>query len=159
MSLLRRSPDGYRRRGSTALQVGALPYRRAADGSIEIMLVTSRGTGRWIIPKGWPMPGKGLAEAAAQEACEEAGVRGIIAEGEIGRFRYRKQRFLLRPLICEVKVYPLDVREELEEWPEKAQRRRKWHSLNAAKTAVRSKALSRLIQALPGVVHPPSAQR
>lgn len=131
-----------------ALQVGAVPYRAAADGKIEILLVTSRGTGRWIIPKGWPMIGKSLQEAAAIEAWEEAGVRGDPAEEELGRFVYDKERFLLRPISCEVAVFALPVREELDEWPERGQRRRKWHSLRAASVAVRSKELAGIFKAL-----------
>lgn len=131
-----------------ALQVGAVPYRVAADGKVEILLVTSRGTGRWIIPKGWPMIGKSLQEAAAIEAWEEAGVRGDPIEAELGRFIYDKERVLLRPIPCEVAVFALPVREELEEWPERGQRRRKWHSLRAASVAVRSKELAGLFRAL-----------
>ncbi|HLL59899.1 MAG TPA: NUDIX domain-containing protein, partial [Allosphingosinicella sp.] len=72
-AVLRRVADVVRpRRGP--LQVAALPYRRGADGSVEVLLVTTRGTGRWMVPKGWPMRGKSHAEAAAQEAFEEAGV-------------------------------------------------------------------------------------
>src|SRR3546814_3720198 len=59
-------------------QVGALPFRRSADGVLEVMLITSRDTGRWIIPKGWPMEGRSGPSAAQQEAFEEAGVLGII---------------------------------------------------------------------------------
>ena len=131
-----------------ALQVGAVPYRSAPDGKVEILLVTSRGTGRWIIPKGWPMAGKSFQEAAAIEAWEEAGVKGEPSEAELGRFVYDKERFLLRPIPCEVLVYALPVREELDEWPESGQRRRKWHSLKAASVAVRSKELAGLFRTL-----------
>ena len=133
-----------------ALQVGAIPYRIGADGSIEVLLVTSRGTGRWIIPKGWPMPGKSLREAAAIEAWEEAGVRGTPSEAELGRFAYDKERFLLRPIPCEVVAYALPVDEELADWPEKNQRRRKWHSLKGAAIKLRSREISQLLRALPG---------
>lgn len=130
------------------LQVGALPYRASADGSIEVLLVTSRGTGRWIIPKGWPMAGKSLSEAAAIEAWEEAGVRGPVPEAELGRFRYDKERFLLRPIPCEVVVYALSVEEELEDWPERRQRRRKWHGLKSAAIKLRSRDLALLLRDL-----------
>ncbi|MGZ8998601.1 MAG: NUDIX hydrolase [Allosphingosinicella sp.] len=134
-------------RARHSLQVGALPYRSTTDGKVEILLVTSRGTGRWIIPKGWPMAGKSLQEAAAIEAWEEAGVRGELSETELGRFVYDKERFLRRPIPCEVVVYALRVREELDDWPERGQRRRKWHGLGAASVAVRSKELAGLFRA------------
>jgi 8-oxo-dGTP pyrophosphatase MutT (NUDIX family) len=136
-------------RARHALQVGALPYRVSPDGKIEVLLVTSRGTGRWIIPKGWPMPGKTLQEAAAIEAWEEAGVRGAVSDAELGRFTYDKERFLLRPIPCEVVVYALSVEEELEDWPERSQRRRKWQSVKAASVALRSRDLAQLLRALP----------
>ena len=60
------------------LQTGALPWRRAKGDQLEILLVTGRLSGRWIVPKGWPMRGKTMAKAAAQEAYEEAGVRGKV---------------------------------------------------------------------------------
>lgn len=131
-----------------ALQVGAVPYRTSTDGKIEILLVTSRGTGRWIIPKGWPMIGKSLQEAAAIEAWEEAGVRGEPSGEELGRFAYHKERILLRPIPCEVVVFALPVHEELPDWPERRQRRRRWHSVKAASVAVRSKALAGLFRQL-----------
>jgi 8-oxo-dGTP pyrophosphatase MutT (NUDIX family) len=57
-------------------QVGAIAYRRTGS-SIKILIITSRGTGRWILPKGWPMDNKADSEAALIEAWEEAGVKRI----------------------------------------------------------------------------------
>ena len=74
------------RRGKPIAQVAALPYRRAADGDAEILLLTSRQTGRFILPKGWPMKGRRDCEAAAQEAGEEAGVVGTLHEQSVGSF-------------------------------------------------------------------------
>ena len=70
-------------------QFAALCYR-VKDGKTRVLLVTSRGTGRWIIPKGWPMDGKTPAETAAQEAWEEAGVTGKVQDMCLGLFSYRK---------------------------------------------------------------------
>ena len=70
------------------IQTGALPWRLAPKNGIEVLLVTGRRSGRWSIPKGWPMPGKSLAEAAEQEAFEEAGVKGTIDPNPIGTFRH-----------------------------------------------------------------------
>ena len=70
-------------------QYAALPWRNAQG--FEILLITSRETRRWVIPKGWPMPGNSPAESAAQEAYEEAGIRGKIAVQAIGHYGYRKR--------------------------------------------------------------------
>lgn len=136
-----------RRRGAGGrpLQVGALPYRVRSDGSIEILLVTTRGTGRWMVPKGWPMAGKTLAEAAAQEAYEEAGVRGSIADEEIGRFDHSKTRLMGLPLRCTVAVFPMKVERELERWPERGQRRRRWFGVEEAARMVQSARLSQIL--------------
>ena len=88
-------------------QVAALPFR-IKDGKIEVLLVTSRETKRWLIPKGWPMKGKKPHKAAAQEAEEEAGVKGEIKNKPLGSYDYwkpdgsrwkrRRIRFLSQPL-------------------------------------------------------------
>lgn len=129
------------------LQVGALPWRRGRDGGLEVLLVTTRGTGQWMVPKGWPMPGKSWAEAAAQEAWEEAGVKGRAGAAELGRFRHNKSGLLRRPMPCTVAVFPLAVDEELERWPERGQRTRGWFALAEARRVVRSAGLAAIIAA------------
>ena len=103
---------------SGQVQYACLPWRRRGD-RLEVMLITSRGTGRWILPKGWPMIGASGVESAVQEALEEAGVRGQ-ASGAIGRYPYDKvlkDRSVRR---LEVEVYPLAVSEELADWKREA---------------------------------------
>ena len=134
--------------GSAPLQVAALPYRRRRDGTLEVLLVTSRGTGSWILPKGWPMAGKTLAEAAAQEAYEEAGVRGSASADEIGRFAHSKSQLLAEPLHCEVAVFPMAVEQELAVWPERRQRTRTWFAVEEAAAAVKSPALAHIIRSV-----------
>lgn len=150
-ALVRRVARGalnFRRSGGgDPLQVGALPWRRRGDGAIEVMLVTTRSSGRWIVPKGWPMAGKTLAEAAQQEAWEEAGVRGPTRPVELGRFRHDKVHFLAGPIRTEVAVFPLAVEEELPNWPERHQRRRGWFSLADAAAAVGPGSLAAIIGA------------
>jgi len=136
----------FHRSGSKfPLQVAALPWRRRADGEVEVLLVTTRGTGQWMVPKGWPMAGKTWPESAAEEAWEEAGVRGRPGEAEIGRFRHNKSGLLQGPLSCTVAVFPLAVELELESWPERAERRRNWFPLAEARTVVRSSGLSAIL--------------
>ena len=71
------------------VQVAALPWREE-DRGVEVMLITSRDTGRWVLPKGWPEGDEALHEAAMREAAEEAGLRGSISDKESGRYFYGK---------------------------------------------------------------------
>ena len=82
-------PNGRRSARST-LQYGALPYRFTDDAALEILLLTSRRSKRWIIPKGWPIKRLRPAKSAAREAFEEAGVRGRVEAKSIGLFAYDK---------------------------------------------------------------------
>jgi ADP-ribose pyrophosphatase YjhB (NUDIX family) len=116
-------------------QVGALPVRRGPDGTLHVLLVTTLQTHRWIIPKGWPWPGRQDWAAAAGEAQEEAGVVGEAHAGSIGSFTYEKHR-PTGPVPVRVSVYRLDVQEELETWPECQRRQRAWFTLSAAAEAV-----------------------
>lgn len=106
-------------------QYAALPWREGKDG-LEILLITSRETRRWVIPKGWPMITLAAHDAAAQEAWEEAGVRGEVQAIPIGAFRYHKRMKSGPPQRCRVDVYPLAVTAEEKAWPEKRQRQRRW---------------------------------
>ncbi len=124
-------------------QVGALPVRGKA-GSYEILLVTSRDTGRWIIPKGWPMKGKKDHEAAAQEAFEEAGVSGRMHKHPVGAYTYSKAMRDGQEAI-RVMVYVLEVTEEAERWPERKQRSREWVSAAKAATMVTEPGLSEIL--------------
>lgn len=131
---------------SETRQVAALPWRHGADG-VEIMMITSRETRRWVIPKGGRMAGKTDAEAAAQEAFEEAGVRGAVGDASIGHFRYSKivRNGDLRSYV--VAVYPLEVLVQLGDWPEAHQRERRWMSPAEAAAAVSEPDLTALIRA------------
>jgi 8-oxo-dGTP pyrophosphatase MutT (NUDIX family) len=109
------------------------------------MLVTSRKTGRWVLPKGWPDGGESLAESAAREAFEEAGVKGVISQAEAGRYYYRKQMPSGVTWRCEVAVFPLEVEKEAAKWPERAKRKRKWLSPEEAARLVKEPDLAELI--------------
>ena len=105
-------------------QFAALPYR-IKDGKVQVMLITSRGTGRWILPKGWPMDGVTAAEAAATEAYEEAGVEGDASHSVLGFYSYTKYHEGERYPVL-VAVFGLKVRRLLNDWPEQHERNRKW---------------------------------
>src|SRR5262249_48004872 len=87
-----------------------------------VMLVTSRETRRWIIPKGWPHKGKAPHHSAAREAFEEAGVVGAVRRHPLGSFAYEKRFKNGRVVLCEVHVFPLKVRRQNKQWPERRQR-------------------------------------
>ncbi|MFZ2101356.1 MAG: NUDIX hydrolase [Oricola sp.] len=107
------------------VQYGALPWR-AIDGTLEVMLITSRDTGRWIIPKGWPHEGMTPARSAAQEAWEEAGITGAITKMPVGRYHYLKVLGEDDAVDCVVHVHAMEVEEEHPRWPENSQRKRQW---------------------------------
>lgn len=101
------------------------------DGQQQVLLVTSRETGRWIIPKGWAEKDIKSYELAAREAYEEAGLRGKIGRKPIGCYRYTKwlrRTKRAKAVSCEVAVFALQVERQLDDWPEKGQRERCWFS-------------------------------
>src|SRR5450755_4628773 len=102
------------------VQYAALPYRQSRASRTEVLLVTSRDTGRWIIPKGWPIKRKAPHVAAAREAREEAGVVGRISRRPIGWFSYKKRLKRGRIVVCTVHVFALKVKRQKEHWPEKS---------------------------------------
>src|SRR5262245_66501360 len=99
------------------LQVAALPWRKT-DNGVEIMLVTSRDSGRWVLPKGWPEGRERLFDTAAREAAEEAGLGGAVSRDEIGSYLYDKMVPSGTEWRCQVLVFPLEVNEIATVWPE-----------------------------------------
>ena len=106
---------------------------RMHRGRVEVLLVTSRDTGRWLLPKGWPIDGLSPAGSAGVEAWEEAGVVGSVREEPVGFFGYDKVLSAEESLPCIVSVHPLRVERLARRFPERKQRSRKWFS--AAKAA------------------------
>jgi 8-oxo-dGTP pyrophosphatase MutT (NUDIX family) len=124
-------------------QFAALCYR-VKNEKVQFCLVTSRRSGRWIVPKGWPMNGQTPMDAAATEAFEEAGVRGKIEPRPIGVFSYYKVHSK-NELPCIAVVYPLKVKKVLRTWPEHKERNRKWLSRKKAAALVDNAELSQII--------------
>ena len=112
-------------------QVAALPFRLDAAGNLELLLITSRGTKRFIIPKGRKMNKLPDPKAAAEEASQEAGVLGTVAKGSIGSHLYWK-RVKKAFIPVTVDIYPLEVEGGREVWRERQQRQRVWVSVNQA---------------------------
>jgi 8-oxo-dGTP pyrophosphatase MutT (NUDIX family) len=129
----------------TRTQFSALPYRLKKKGEIEVMLISSLDTGRWIIPKGWPMDGMRPAEAAAQEAWEEAGIRGRVYDEVIGLYSYAKWLDEELSIPCIVLVFALEVSRSDDAYPEAGQRKRKWMSLKKAAQRVDEPELKQII--------------
>jgi 8-oxo-dGTP pyrophosphatase MutT (NUDIX family) len=130
------------------VQYAALPYRFTPAAALEILLVTTRRSRRWIIPKGWPIKGLKPPKSAAREAFEEAGVRGKIGAKSVGVFTYDKMLdehgIEVR---CEVKVYPLLVKRQSEEWPEFEQRLIQWAEPAKAVALIKEPELKKLVAA------------
>jgi 8-oxo-dGTP pyrophosphatase MutT (NUDIX family) len=135
-------------------QYGALPYKVSAEEGIRVMLVTSRETKRWIIPKGWPGKFRKPHSAAKREAFEEAGVRGEIGKRSIGSFVYDKRLKSQATVPCKVEVFPLKVREQAETWPERDEREGRWFSPDEAARIVQEEELREIIRKLPELVEP-----
>lgn len=128
------------------VQVAALPWRKSDDG-VEVMLITSRDTGRWVLPKGWPEGKEKPWDAAAREAKEEAGLSGSVAKSEAGSYFYTKAMNKGDDIPCEVLVYPLEVDRVAEKWKERKERMRRWVPASEAATMVVESELGDLINA------------
>ena len=113
------------------------------------MLITSRDTGRWLIPKGWPKRGFGPAETAAREAREEGGLVGRIDDRAIGSYHYDKRLPDGSAEHCVVKVYALEVERQMKSWPERHERCTGWFALLEAAATVREPELRTIILKLP----------
>ena len=131
--------------GSTK-QIAALPYRKHGEG-IEVLLITSRETRRWVIPKGWPMRNLSDHNAAKQEAFEEAGIEGKIGKKSIGSFTYNKRMKSGRMQQVQVTVYAMEVSRLLDKWPEQNQRKRQWFALSEAVERVNEDGLKAIVEA------------
>jgi 8-oxo-dGTP pyrophosphatase MutT (NUDIX family) len=130
--------------GEGRTQIAALCWRM--DGNKpEILLITSRETGRWVLPKGWPMKDISAADAAAQEAWEEAGVEGKVQDNCIGLYAYHKVLGDETDVPCIVAVYPLKVKALHDKFPEAAERKRSWFAPGKAAARVDEPELRDLI--------------
>jgi len=131
------------------LQYAALPYRRLGNAAIEVMLITSRDTGRWVIPKGWLGEGLAERESAEREAREEGGLVGRMGDRPIGRYHYDKRLPDGSAVLCSVEVFALEVERQLKSWPERNERQTRWFVLQEAADAVDEAELADIIRDLP----------
>lgn len=135
------------KKGETIRQVAAVPFRLNERQELEVMLVTSRETRRFIVPKGWPMKGKSGRKAATIEAEQEAGVAGKALQKPAGTYCYWK-RLANRFVRVKVVVYLLEVTEELASWRERSARQRAWLSPSEAALLIDEPELSTLVRGL-----------
>lgn len=129
--------------GATS-QVAAIPIRWTS-GRAEVLLVTTRTTGRWTVPKGWPLADSLGAECAAREAFEEAGVRGRVEPYSLGIYEYWKRAKAGR-VFLQVTAFALHVEDVAWDWPERNERKRAWFSVEVACKLVANDDLSVLIR-------------
>jgi hypothetical protein len=130
------------------IQFGALPYRPRADGETEVMLLTSRGAGRLVIPKGWPMIGRKPRMVALTEARQEGGIKGIIGRKPIGSYHYAKAVTPGEERLCECIVFLMLVTHEAPTWREQKERTRQWFPRDEAAALVNEGALAIMIRNL-----------
>lgn len=128
-------------------QYGAICWRKSGS-RLDVLLITSRETGRWVIPKGWPVIGRGAAGSAQREAWEEAGVEGKVSKNCLGLFSYQKVMDLEQCIPCVVAIYGLQVEKLSRRYPEQSQRQRKWFAAGEAAGLVAEPELRALLLAL-----------
>lgn len=132
---------------SLPTQYGVVPFR-VVDGELRVLLITSRETRRWVVPRGNPIAGLDAPGSAAQEAFEEAGIRGKVSAEPLGAYRYDKKRRSGAVIPTQVQLFEMRVMEELPAWPEMGQRERRWFAPDDAADAVDEPDLKALLRQL-----------
>ncbi len=131
--------------GAMLRQAGVIPFR-IMDGKLEVLLVTSRDTGRWVIPKGYVDKGMTPQKAAVQEALEEAGVSGeITSKIPLGFIPYIKVLNANESRPATIEVYAMRVTKEKSKWQERKERKREWLAPAEAASRVKEPALATLL--------------
>ena len=137
-------------------QFAALPFRN--DGGLRVLLVSSRETRRWVLPKGWPIKGMKPHSVAALEALEEAGLLGKISKRAIGAYHYIKHMPNGAALACKVEVFPFRVEKQRKNWPERDQRMTGWFDPGEAAQLVDEPELSDLLRLFAPSVETPAGE-
>jgi len=129
-------------------QVAAICWRLSHKNgrALEVLLITSLNSKRWIVPKGWPEPDLSPAENAAREAFEEAGVTGKISAQPVGSYHYLKERKDGGGMPCSVEVFALAVTKQLDDWPEKNARELAWLPIDQAMARVAEPGLRQMLK-------------
>jgi uncharacterized protein len=130
-----------------ARQSGVIPYRFELD-SVKVLLITTRKTRRWVIPKGNIAAGESTKKAAKREAYEEAGVKGIVEDAPLGFYTYGKAQKGGATQPTTVEVFALHLRKSAKNWPEKAERKGEWMAPQEAARRVEEPGLAALFHRL-----------
>ena len=130
---------------SVAKQTAAIPVHWDSKGKLRVLMVTSRDTGRWVMPKGWLMDGKKPWQVAKIEALEEAGAVGFVSDRAFGHYHYDKLLNNGDVVRCRVTVFPMVVSELKRRWKERNERTRRWFSLRKAAKLVDEAELTELL--------------
>lgn len=139
-------PRKFRKR--ERVQYGVVPYRLAENGQPEVLLITTRETRRWMVPRGWLIKKLGPLGAGMREAFEEA---GVVGDGgpPIGSFRYLKRLRSGESQAVRVELFAMAVNEQADDWPERAERIREWYPHRRAAELVEEPELRELLASLP----------
>jgi 8-oxo-dGTP pyrophosphatase MutT (NUDIX family) len=140
-------------------QVAALCWRVSPKAALEVLVITSLNSKRWILPKGWPEPDLTPAQSAAREAFEEAGVTGKIGARPVGHYYYLKEKKDGGAVPCSVEVFALQVTKQLDDWPEKGARQLAWLPLDRAAARVAEPALRQVLKEFRKAHPVPAARR
>jgi 8-oxo-dGTP pyrophosphatase MutT (NUDIX family) len=143
---MKKRVDHKKPKRALRIQYAALPHRAKGKSGPEVILMTSRGRRRWIIPKGWPKPGISPHATAAQEAFEEAGVIGKVRKRPVGSFPYVKVLAQGATASCRVRVFPLRVTRQYNKWPERRERKIVWYAPVDAMKLVADRPLRLIIR-------------
>lgn len=130
-------------------QSAVIPYRFNKN-KLEVLMITSRSGQRWVIPKGLIEPDMTPAQSAANEAWEEAGIKGQVSKEPYGTYKYAKYANWKKK--CKVTVFLMQVGREYRTWPEDSFRQREWVPLKEAARRVWEEDLKNLILGLPALV-------
>jgi 8-oxo-dGTP pyrophosphatase MutT (NUDIX family) len=136
---------GGRKKGAVCFQSAVIPFREN-DGRLQVLMVTSRKSGRWVFPKGSVRSQRSARDVGIRRALAEAGVSGIVAGSPIGSYRYRSKK-----KACTVEVYVMEVQSVLDQWPQ-SRRKREWVPVVEALARTPNVQLRELIQSLPDYI-------
>lgn len=132
--------------GKALQQFGALCLRDGPGGGYEVLLITTRETGRWTIPKGWPIKGVAPYEVVEREAWEEAGVKGRAKKRAFGCFSYLKTLPDGKRVPSFVTVHVMTVRRTKSRFPEHKERKLAWMPPLEAASLVNEPELKSLLR-------------
>jgi len=138
----------HRTRSRSGNKIAALPMRWSADGTLYVLMVTARGSGRWVMPKGWRIDGGQPWKTAETEALDGAGVVGHVGTNPIGRYRHEESMPDGSVITLDVEVFPMVVERLRRDWKNRRIRKRRWFEVREAACHVEEIELANLLRSL-----------